>query len=166
MRYRVSKVRSEHAHIKAASVTHADDGLGIQLIRDSQTRSKRVPGVIDVSIQPNSSFAGNPVQALSQIGESTVVFAIHVLREINFPAQTIIQSQLRGNTPGVLSVIKHAMLTFRRVKTSADVAAHLGHVAEKKSSQVQPAQSAGRTAGCSPIIESVVAGTARIARHS
>src|SRR5207244_4451136 len=35
---RVSKVRPEHAHIKAATITHSDNGLGCNLIGHPQPR--------------------------------------------------------------------------------------------------------------------------------
>ena len=88
-------------------------------------------------LSPNTAFTRYAIQALNEIGEAALILPVHVFGEVNFPAQPVIKGQLGSHAEGVLSVIEHAVLTFRGIQAGADIAAHLGYIAEQEGAEVQ-----------------------------
>ena len=121
----------------AAAVSHANYGLRVELIGGAQTRSEIAPLVIDVTVQSKSTFAGYSNFSLNDVGEAAVIFAVHVLREIHFPTQSVIHSQFRSDAPGVLTVIEHSVLALGGVDTRAHIATQLGNIAKQERRQIK-----------------------------
>src|SRR4029079_18722565 len=63
--YGVSEVRTEHADVIAAPVSHSDDGLWCDLVRNTQARSKRFVVVVDVTVQSDVPEASHTNRASS-----------------------------------------------------------------------------------------------------
>ncbi len=123
--YGVSEVRTEHADVIAASVTHSHYGLRSQLVSDADARSKCRVSVVNVAVQADIAEAGDADGAgsveIHNVGESAVSFGIHGLREVDFPAQTIVDGQLGSCAPGVLTVKEPALLALGCVVRGSDV---------------------------------------------
>ena len=71
---RVSKVRPEHAHIKATTITHSENGLGGNLICNPQPRCESLV-LSDVAVQPVRSVARDPNDPFDGIGKPTLPLA-------------------------------------------------------------------------------------------
>ena len=108
----VSERHAEDADIVGSPVAGPDHGLRIQLVGESQARRQVGQVRFDVAIQADAVFAGDQDLARGQVLEASVVLAVHVLREVNLPAQAVIQGQLRGDAPGVLNVGEEPLLAF------------------------------------------------------
>ena len=76
--------------------------------------------------------------AAIDVSETTLAFAIDVFGEVNLPPQSVIHRQLGCYAPGILCVVEHAVLTFRRVNAGADIAAELGNTTEHEVAQSSP----------------------------
>ena len=72
---------------------------------------------------PDPAFAGHPIDALHEIGKTSLIFSIYIFGEVNLPAQTVVESKFGCDLPGVLAVVEHAMLPLGRIQTRAHVAA-------------------------------------------
>ena len=96
------------------------------------------------------------------VGKSALPLTVHVLGEVDFPAQPIVQGQLRGNAPGVLPIEESALLTFRRVQAAADVTIHERHIAQQKGRQIQ---ATGSAVGCPLGTKVKLTGAVSVARH-
>ena len=131
----VPEIRAEHAHVEAATVPHANYSLGSHLIGEPQARSNRLPGVVDVSVQSIGSVAGDADNAFYGIGKAAVSFGIDPLREVDLPAQAIVQRQLRSDTVRVLPVEKPSLLPFRGIQARADETLHIMHIAQQEAAE-------------------------------
>ena len=100
---------------------------------------------------------------MHDVGESAVIFAVHVLGEVNLPTQSVINCEFWSDAPRVLRVIEHSMLTFRRVDAGADVAAKVRHIPKHERSEIQSATAATRS---SRTAERINTSTIGIARHT
>src|SRR5262249_39773629 len=118
---------------------------------------------LNVAVGSKSTLSRHPNGAVGEIGKPALVFSIHGLREINFPAQAVVERQLRSDAPSVLSVEKEPFLPLGGVSTGADVSAEAGDVAEQQGSQTQ----AARTGVRSPqLVEGQLPGAIGIAGNS
>ena len=88
---------------------------------------------------PMPSYTGYAVMTIAEInvGETALAFPVYVLREINFPAKPVVHGQFRSDSPSVLSVVEHAMLSLGCVGTGAHVATEVGDVAKHERGPVK-----------------------------
>ena len=123
--YGVSEIRPEHADIVAPSISQPYDGLGCDLVRNAQARSKRFVVVIHVAVQADIAEAGHADGAGSievlDVGESAVALGIDRLREVDLPAQSVVDGQLVGCPPGVLAVKEPALLALGCIVRGSNV---------------------------------------------
>ena len=91
------------------------------------------------------------VLALHRIGEAAVALGIDGFRRVDFPAQAVVEGQLRRNAPGVLPVEEVPPLMLRRVKLCADEAVEACHVAKQEGSKIDTANAAGSDCSVSPV---------------
>ena len=147
LRNRVPEVRTENADVITAAIAHANHSLRSGLVCNAQAWSEGAPIVIDAAAQAVRTDACNADSAGSKVydvRESSVSFAVHGLGEVNLPAQTVIDGQLRSCAPGILSVKEEALLPLSCVVRTGDsgvvdVAGKRGHVAQEERGQVQAA---------------------------
>ena len=135
----MTEVRPEDSHVVADAESRPDDGLLIQLVGQSYARRKGVPVVADVAVETVRSVAGDSADALNNIVEAAVAFSINEFGEVNLPAQSIAQRQLRGYTPGVLPVVEHAPLLVDSIRGAADEPRERGYITEQEGRQVHSA---------------------------
>jgi len=94
----MSEVRSEHADVVAASITHSQNRLRSELVSDSKTGSESVERILHVSIQSVAAVSGHTNDAgasvVHDVGESSVAFSEHGFRRVNLPPQAVVESQL------------------------------------------------------------------------
>ena len=94
----VAEIRAEHADVVAAAITHADYGLGSELVGNAQPRSKSPERIINVAIGADISKAcdtnGTGSVQVVDIGEAAVSFTVNGLGEVNLPAQAIVDGEL------------------------------------------------------------------------
>src|SRR5215475_1081667 len=137
----MAKVGTEHADVIAAAITHPHHSLWRSLISNPQARCKCLKSVLDVTghvVGPEPSHADSTRPAVvHNIGKPAVTLAIHRFGEINLPAQSIVESQLRSDAPGILAVEEPALLPLRCVIGAGnvgvvDVAGKRGHIAQKE----------------------------------
>ena len=99
----MSEVGTEHPDVIASAVTRTNYRLGCQLISDTEARRKCGEFVIDIPIQPVRAKASDPDPAetavIDDIGKATVALRVYRLREIDLPAQSIVDGQLGRHTP-------------------------------------------------------------------
>jgi hypothetical protein len=67
---------------------------------------------LDIAVQPDAILAGDQDLARGQVLEASGVLGVDVLREVNLPAQAVIESQFRGNTPSILDVGEQPAVAF------------------------------------------------------
>ena len=84
------EVGAEHTHIVAAAVAQANHVLGRHSIGNSEARREVVPIILFVAIQPNAALASHAINALLEIGKSSLIFAVNILGEVNLPTQAIV----------------------------------------------------------------------------
>ncbi len=77
---------AENSDIIGAAVTGTDDSLRSQLVSHAQAGREMLERRIDVAVHTNAVFACNHHLTGIQILKTTLIFTIHVLRVINFPA--------------------------------------------------------------------------------
>src|SRR5947208_8175103 len=65
---------------------------------------------IDVPIEVRAVLPGNQYLACAQVLEAAITGAVHILGEVNLPAQPVTYGQLSADSPGVLSVGKETIL--------------------------------------------------------
>ncbi len=75
----VTEQRAEHTDIVAAPVSHANDGLGIDLICDSKPRRELLPIVGGVSVHADAAVTRNPDHSFGLHGETTVALAVDAI---------------------------------------------------------------------------------------
>src|SRR5712675_1828842 len=92
----------------------------------------------DVSVQADAILAHGHNFAGIQPDNSAITIFVHVLREINFPSQSVIQRQSRSDSPGILDIEKFTVLPLGCICRIADVTLHAGDVAEQERCQWQP----------------------------
>src|SRR5438105_4251004 len=158
----VAKNRTEHADVIAATIAHANHGLGIYLISDAKTGSEIGPGILHVEVVVNTAFAGNADGGGAQVEQATVILAVDRFWEINIPTQTIADAQLGSSAPSILAVEEPALLPLRRRGVAADVAGEMGHVAQQESSQ---GNAAGRIGGIA-LVKGQLAGAVAVAGNT
>ena len=135
----MSKVGSEYADIKAAAITHAEHGLGCDLIRKPKPRRKGLVRVIDVTVQSIRADTGNSDNAFGRIGKSTVTLGVDSFWEIDLPSQPVVESQLIGKTPCILTVEEPPFLTLGSVCAHTYKAKHFLHVAKQEAGKSKAA---------------------------
>ena len=162
LRHDVAEVGAEHTDIEAATVAHTHNGLGIDLIRDANTRSEGLECVVSVTVFAITTDARNSNDSFIEIRESTLLLAINGFWKIDFPAQPVIEGQLRGHAPSVLAIEEPPLLPLGGVEARAHKAIKVGHIAEQERGQVKAAVSRVRRATG---IEFQLTGAVRIARH-
>src|SRR5215472_425129 len=128
----MAKVRAEHAEIEAPAIPHPHDRLVVQLICEAESWRKSLPCIVDIAVEADTALARHTVHTLNQIRESTVILTIHVLGEINFPSQAIVQRELWRDAPSVLPIIEHTMLPLGGIGGRAHIAVHGGNVTKKE----------------------------------
>ena len=137
---RMPKNGTEHAQVKASSVTRANDCFGMPLVGKPNPGGKRFPGWAPSQIAGNTAYSGNADESIVQIHQAPVLRSICGLRKIQFPAKAIVYGQLGSHTPRILSVEKQPLLKLLRVERTRNVrilniAAERGHVAQNKRSE-------------------------------
>ena len=118
----VAEGNAKDPDIVRAAIPSADDGLRIELVGDSHARGEVLVRRVDVAIQTDAIFTRDHHFTGGEVLEAALVFAVHVLREIDFPTNSVIHGQLRGDAPSVLDVGEEAILAFGRLGGIADVA--------------------------------------------
>ena len=167
--YGVPEVRAEHADIVAASITRANDGLGSQLISQTEPGRERSKLVVDISVQSNVTEPGDTNGTRSvqvrKVGKPSVSLAVNRFGEVNFPTQSIVKGQLGGHAPGILTVEEPTFLPFRRRSATfriVGIALQLGDVAQQERRQVKAASTC-IAAGSGVVAEAVFAGAVIVA---
>src|SRR5207302_5410684 len=80
----MAKVRSEHANVKTAAISHANHCFGIDLISNPEARSKRGEFILDIASRVERPFSGNSDHptttsaASNDVGEAPLVLTVHV----------------------------------------------------------------------------------------
>src|SRR5262245_40229885 len=95
---------AEDADVIRPSVAGAEYRFRGDLVSDSEAWREMLERGFHVSVHVNPILARDQNLARIQILEPALVFAVHRLREVNLPAQAIIDRQLGRNSPGVLRV--------------------------------------------------------------
>ena len=111
----MAEVGAKHADVEATSVAHAQDGLGIELIGNAETRRKRFVSVFDIAIRADSAEPSNIDQAVIQVSKTAVALGVDGFGEVHFPAQTVGQGEFGSNSPRVLTIKEGALLALSGV---------------------------------------------------
>src|SRR5581483_448766 len=97
-------------------VSHSENGLGAQLVCDTEPRCESVIGVVDVAVGTDAAIAGDPHGAsaikVDDIGETAAAFGVDCLGEINLPTQAVIDGQLGCSSKGILPIEERALLSL------------------------------------------------------
>src|SRR4029077_11724943 len=133
----VAKVGAEYTNVKAAAISQTHDGLGIKCVGRTDTRSKSLVSIIDIAVQADRALTRDADYALIQVGEAAFVLPIDALREINFPTESIGQSEFGAGAPGILGVEEKPLLAFRGVQAGADETLERCDVTQQESSESQ-----------------------------
>src|SRR5207237_8929426 len=112
LRHVVTERYTEYADIVGTTIAGPQHRAGRDLIGDSEARRKVLERSIHVAVHADAIFAGDQNLAGGQALEASLIFVVHILREINLPAQSVIQSQLRRDAPGVLGIGEKAVLAI------------------------------------------------------
>src|SRR5581483_10038572 len=91
-----------------------------------------MPIIADISICSDAANACNTNHPLLNVGEPTLLGTVYILGEINLPAQTVVDGQLRGCAPTIFTVVEHAMLALSRVGARAHVTIHASCVSQQE----------------------------------
>src|SRR5581483_448240 len=113
-----------------------------------------MPIITDVAIRSDAANACNTNHALLNVGESTFLGTDNRFGEINLPTKPIVDGQLRGCSPNILTVIEHAMLAVGRVCARAHVAVYASGIPKQETSKCQPARTSIRGDAVSEVVNS------------
>ena len=125
----MAEQRSEDADVEAASVTHADHGLGVDLVGDSDAGSEELPVGGGATVVTDAAVARDANHAFRQDRETAVAFAVHKFRSVVLPAQAIVDGQFVSRAPGILAVEEVSILSFYclRLGSRSHIPIHVAH---------------------------------------
>ena len=114
---------AEDSHIVGSAIAGSDHGLGDHLVGNAEARREVRQGGLHVAVQADPVFARDHDFSGRQALEASVVLRVHVLREVDLPAQAVIDGQFRSDAPGVLNVGEEPVLALGGIGRVADVTA-------------------------------------------
>ena len=126
---RVAEEGTEHADVKAAPISHAHDRLGRDLVSNTQSGSERLVAGVNVAIQVIRAEAANANDAFFDVGETAVALSVNPLREVQLPAQSVVDRQLGSDAPSILTVEEPTFLALRRGQAAAYVTLKMRYLA-------------------------------------
>src|ERR1700722_856796 len=117
---------AEHSHIKRSAITQADHCLGIDLVSKTSAGREIFEVGDNRATERDAIFPCNVDLTVIKVEPPALIFSGHGLRPVDLPPQTIINSQLGSDVPGVLSVEEKPPLPFPGGLILGDVAVELG----------------------------------------
>src|SRR5258706_208339 len=96
-----------------------------------------------------SAWESAQAAIVDEIGKAAVAFRIDCFREVDLPTQSIVDGQLRRDSPSVLTVEEPPLLAFGgtaggRQVGIGDVPSERGHLSQQERPQVQAARTGAR----------------------
>ena len=148
---------------KPATVTHAHNGLRIELISDAHARRQRLISICHIAVRADATVAGDSDQAIIQISKSTVALGVDSFREVDFPPQTVGKGKFGADAPGILTVEEPPLLAFCSAYAGAHVPLKLGDLPKKEGSH---SETIGPRIPCTELIKKQQARAALIAGYA
>ena len=159
----MTEVGAEDADVEAAAIAEANDGLGIELVSDTDARRERLVGIVDIAVESDVAVAGDADDALVEVGETALALTVDVFGIVDFPAQAVVKGQLGADAPGVLTVEEPALLALSCVQAGADETLEFVYVAEQEGAEHQAAVAGERSA---VLVEVELTGAVRVGRYT
>src|SRR5215471_3075390 len=100
----MAKDGTKDADIETSAIAHSYNCLGTELVSDSETWSKSCEAVVHSHIHRNTADSGNMQIPVVKVEESAIARFVHGFREVDLPAQPIVQSQLGREPESILPV--------------------------------------------------------------
>ncbi len=124
-----------------ASISGTDHRGWFDLIGETEARGKVVPALLYIQVRPVISVTGDADIPRAKIEQTSTSFAIDRFREIPLPAQAIVESEFRCQSPLVLSIVEKALLPFLRISELGLSALECGYIAEQERGKTQTRRS-------------------------
>ena len=116
MSYGVPEVRTENANVVTTAIASSDYRLRGYLVGDSKARGEGLKIITNVAIRPVRAIASDPDAAetaiVDNIGKTAKSLSVYRLREVDLPAQSIVDGELGSETIGVLTVKEPSLLAL------------------------------------------------------
>src|SRR5262245_57918684 len=107
---------AKHSDIIGTSVARANDCLWRDLVGNAYAWSKMRQGRTHIAIQTYAVLSGNQHFSGGKTLITALVLPVHVLREIDLPAQPVVDGQSWRDAPGVLDVGEETALPLSSVR--------------------------------------------------
>ena len=114
--------RAEGAELIRPAISSAHHGLLCELVSDAEPGREVPPVHLLVAVHGNLADAKHPDLARGQVQLRAVAGRVYGLGEHHFPAQTVIDLELRRDPERILSVPEETLLALLCVRGCADVA--------------------------------------------
>jgi hypothetical protein len=131
---RVSKIRAKDSEIEAAPISETENSLRRNFIRNPRTWREIGETICYVSLQIDISKASHIDRTGIEVHPSACSLAGYRLREIDLPANPIIEDQLAINPEGILPIEEQSFLAFPRILGAACESTERTHISEQEAS--------------------------------